>query len=199
VAASDTLLDLPVAELLEQLASEAPAPGGGAVSALSAAMAAGLIAMVARASPDWPGANGSEAQALALRTRLAPLAAENAAAYEGAIAALALPESMAPDARGLAIGTALGRAAETPLRIAAAAADVALLAAHAAEYGEAALRPDAAAAALLAEGAARAACHLVEINLTTTDTDQRVLSAQAFVRTAADGATRALESARAAP
>ncbi|MBD0348391.1 MAG: cyclodeaminase/cyclohydrolase family protein [Thermoleophilia bacterium] len=199
MAASDDLLALPLGGLLEQLATDAPAPGGGAVAALVTAMSAGLVAMVARASRGWDEAAGTAAQAERLRTRVAPLAAANAQAYEEALAALALPEEIEPEVRGGAIGDALGRAADLPLRIAAAAADVALLAAHAAERGEPALRPDAAVAALLAEAAARSAAQLVEINLTTTEADDRVIRSRGFAETAAGAAARALTSAREAP
>ena len=52
-----------------------------------------------------------------------------------------------------------------PLRIAAAAADVVELAALAAAEGKPVLRPDATAAAMLAEAAVRAATHLVDVDL----------------------------------
>ena len=194
-ASADELLALPVGELLERLANDAPAPGAGAVSALAAAMAAGLVGMVASRSPDWHGAAGAQAQAARLRARLAPLAAENAAAYERALAALAAPrEPGSPP-----VGEALRRASEPPLRIAASAADIALLAAHATEEGEPSLRPDAAAAAALGEAAARVASHLVEINLTTGVDDERLLAAQAYVRTASEAAARALQASLDAP
>jgi formiminotetrahydrofolate cyclodeaminase len=194
-AATTELLTLPVGELLEGLATDAPVPGAGAVGALSAAMAAGLVGMVASGSPGWQGAAGAQAQATKLRARLAPLAGENAEAYERALAALAAP--VRPGSPP--VGDALRRAAEPPLRIAAGAADVALLAAHAAEEGEPSLRPDAAAAAALADAAARIACHLVEINLTTSAEDERLLAAQGHARAAAEAAARALQLSREAP
>ena len=199
MAAPDDLLDLPLSTLLEQLATDVPSPGGGAVTAVATAMSAGLVAMVARASSGWDEAAGTAAQAERLRTRVAPLAAANAAAYEEALVALALPEHVEPEVRSRTIGEAVSRAAELPLAIGAAAADVALLAAHAAERGEPALRPDAAVAAVLAEAAARGACHLVEINLTTTADDERVVHGRASADTAGAAAARALASAREAP
>ena len=66
------------------------------------------------------------------------------------------------------LGTLLERAAQIPLDIAESAVDVASLAAVVAERGDQALRADAVAAALLAQGAARAAATLVEVNLGTT-------------------------------
>jgi formiminotetrahydrofolate cyclodeaminase len=61
------------------------------------------------------------------------------------------------------------------MEIAEAAVDVAALAAVVAERGDQALRADAVAAALLAQGAARAAATLVEVNLGTTESDSRVV------------------------
>src|SRR3954462_15544418 len=43
---SEQLLDQPVRRFLDELASAAPAPGGGSIAALSGAMAAGLLTMV---------------------------------------------------------------------------------------------------------------------------------------------------------
>ena len=77
-----------------------------------------------------------------------------------------------PEQRDFALGAALLQAAEVPLRIAEAAADVAELAALAAAEGSPHLRPDATAAAALAEAATRAAAHLVEINLATVPGDR---------------------------
>lgn len=184
--AADDLLQLPLAQLLDRLAAEGPTPGAGAVAALTAGMAAGLVGMVAGASPGWGEAPAVVAQATALRRRLAPLAAANAQAYEDALASLALPDSVHPDARSHAIVTALDRAADIPLRIVAAANDVAYLAAEAAHWGEPALRPDATAAALLAAGSARAAAHLVEINLATGPDDDRVVRARSLAESAQD-------------
>jgi methenyltetrahydrofolate cyclohydrolase len=194
-AASDDLLEVPAEELLERLASEAPTPGAGAVAALTAAMAAGLVGMVASASPGWPESRAASAQAQALRRRLGPLAAANAEAYQAALVSLALPDDIAADVRSFSIQQALGRAAEEPLRIAGAACDVALLAAEVAGRCEPALRPDATVAAVLASGSARGAAHLIEINLTTTADDPRVIAARAFATTARDSGARLLDSA----
>ncbi len=199
VTANDELLELPVGDLLERLASDLPTPGGGAVAALAAAMAAGLVAMVARATVGWEDAAGVAAQAHILRARVAPLAAENAAAYEFALASFALPDELEAEVRGRAIGDAVARAAELPLRIAAAASDVALLAAYVAHRGEPALRADAAVAAVLAEAAARSAAHLVEVNLTTTEDDERVVRARGYAAAAGEAARGALVSAAGAP
>lgn len=179
-------------EYLDAIAAETPAPGGGSVAAVVTEMAAALAAMVARFSrAQWDGATGAVAQAEALRKRLAPLAAEDADAYEAVLAALRMPKELEPEVRNALIGETLSRAADVPLRIAEAAADVAELGAMIAEHGNPNLRGDAAAAALLSEAAARVAANLVEINLATTEDDERIGRARQRVVTAAAAAKRA--------
>jgi methenyltetrahydrofolate cyclohydrolase len=196
VAGAGDLLDLRLRELLELMASEQPAPGGGSAAALAVAMAAGLCAKVARASNDWPDASAAIAQAERLRKRTAPLAQRDADAYEEALAALALPERVEPVVRDATVGAALSRAAEVPLVIAEAGADAARLAALVADRGTPDRRGDAVAAALLAEAATRAAAGLVAVNLTIKRDDERLVHAQALADAAAEAALDAVAAAR---
>jgi formiminotetrahydrofolate cyclodeaminase len=66
-----------------------------------------------------------------------------------------------------------------PLAIAEACADVVVLARALADRLDPALGPDLETAALLAAGAARAAAHLVEINLAVGSDDERAVRARA--------------------
>jgi formiminotetrahydrofolate cyclodeaminase len=135
------------------------------------------------------------AQAEALRTRAAPLAQLDAEAYE-AVLAVRRASKGAPEAeRDAALGRALSRAADVPLAIAEIAADVAELAALVAEQGNPNVSGDAAAAAVLAEGAARAAATLVAINLGTTEEDERAVRARRLVESAREAARRAVAAA----
>ena len=167
-------VDVPrIDTLLDALASEQPAPGGGSAAALVGAMAAALCAKVALLSED----GGSTAQAAALCRRLTALADEDARLYTTALSEL---ERRDDDFK---LGRALEQAADAPLRIAEACADVAVLASTLAE-GSSERQADARSAAALAAGAARAAAVLVEVNLGVSDDDERVqlahrLSAQA--------------------
>jgi formiminotetrahydrofolate cyclodeaminase len=188
------LLDVPIREFLDNLASEEPAPAAGSAAAIVVAMAAGLIAKTARASPDWPEAKSTVAQAERLRRRIAPLAQSDADAYLEALAALHLPEQLESEVRDMALGQVLARAAEIPLVIAEAGADVACLAADAADRGTQDRRPEAVAAALLAEAGTRAAAYLVATNLTVTPDDERVTRARALAQVAANAAQEALGS-----
>jgi formiminotetrahydrofolate cyclodeaminase len=183
--------DLPFEELLDTIAAETPAPGGGSVAAFVTEMAASLAAMAARFAHDWEGAAGAVAQAETLRHRAGPLAVEDAVAYENVLTAMRMPKELEPEVRNTLIGETLSRAADVPLAIAVTACDVAELAAEVAVSGNPNLRGDAAAAALLAEGAARVAANLVEINLGTVEGDPRSARAREVVRCAADAARRA--------
>lgn len=187
-----TYTDLPFEELLDTIAAETPAPGGGSVAAFVTEMAASLAAMAARFAHDWEGAAGAVAQAETLRHRAAPLAIEDAVAYENVLTAMRMPKELEPEVRNTLIGETLSRAADVPLAIAVTAADVAELASEIAVAGNPNLRGDAAAAALLAAGAARVAANLVEINLGTVEGDPRVERARAVVRCSEDAATRAV-------
>ena len=185
--------DESVEDFLDSIAAETPAPGGGSVAAVVVEMAASLAAMAARfARQHWDGAAGALAQAEALRARAAPLAQEDAEAYEAVLTAMRMPRDLEAEVRNTLIGDTLSRAADAPLRIAETAADVAELGATLAEEGNPNLRGDAAAAAVLSEAAARAAANLVEINLATTETDERIGRARELAHAAHVAAERAL-------
>jgi formiminotetrahydrofolate cyclodeaminase len=160
--------------LHEVLAEPGPGPAGGSAAALATTMAAGLVRLVARVSPDWDEAPGIAAQAAALGDRALLLADDDHRVYARALAQLGAP------ARDAALGEALRHAARVPLEIAETAADVAALAALAAREGAEAVRGDAWAAATLAEAAATAASRLVQVNLATRpDDDMTTRAAQA--------------------
>jgi formiminotetrahydrofolate cyclodeaminase len=187
--AANAYRGLSVAELLDEVSSPEPMPGAGYCAAIALEMAAGLVTMAARISrAEWGEARGAAAQAATLRERVAPLAERNVEAYRDAIALLSDGESKGRDDE---LRDALARAAGVPLEIAEIAVDVASLAAVVAERGDQALRADAVSAALLAEAAARAAATLVEVNLGTTSSDERVTRAGDLAGSAAAAAERA--------
>jgi methenyltetrahydrofolate cyclohydrolase len=184
--------DLPFEELLDMIAAETPAPGGGSSAAFVTEMAASLAAMAARFAHDWEGAAGAVAQAETLRHRAAPLAIEDAVAYENVLTAMRMPKDLEAEVRDTLIGETLSRAADAPLQIAETAADVADLAAEIAVCGNQNVRGDAAAASILASSAARVAANLVEINLATVEGEERVERAGALARSAEKAAQRAV-------
>jgi formiminotetrahydrofolate cyclodeaminase len=154
-------------------------------------MAAALVTMVARGSTAWEDGAGVASQARALRTRLTTLGDADADAFEHVLVTMRNGVGT-PEQRDYALGAALVKAAEVPLQIAEAAADVAELAALAASEGLPQLRPDATAAAILAEAAVRAATHLVEINLATVPGDHNSSHAETLAAAAAAARVRAL-------
>lgn len=197
-AEAGDLLDLSLREFLEAVASEDPTPGGGSAAALAVAISAGLTAMVARASGDWPEAGSAVAQAERLRKRISPLAQRDAEAYEEALVSMTLPERVEPVVRDMAVGAALWRAAEVPMAIAEAGADAACLASLVADRGTASRRADAVTAALLAEAATWSAAGLVKVNLTITAEDGRTEQARRLAETASDAARHAVRTLGAA-
>jgi len=184
-------LEQPLAGFLDSVASDEPAPGGGAATAVAVALAAGLSGMAARLSTDHlAGAAGLSERADRLRRRVAPLAQEDATAYGHVLTAYRNQDYGDPKVRRERIRTALSDAADVPLAIAEAGAEAAEIAARLAREGNPNLRGDAVAAALLAEAGVRAAAVLVEINTAAGEiSDDRVERAGELV-TRAVGAAR---------
>jgi formiminotetrahydrofolate cyclodeaminase len=172
------LADHSVAQLLEQVAAESPSPGGGSSCALACALAAGLTEMaaaftLARDEYAEHHARMAELRARAgeLRARALELAEEELHAYKGVLEVLRRPADEAGRAERL--DAALAQAAESPLAVARAAAEVAALASEAARTGNRHLRGDAVAGALLAEAACAAAARLADLNLAGRPDDPR--------------------------
>jgi formiminotetrahydrofolate cyclodeaminase len=183
----DTLAALTVDELLDLVADEAPAPGSGSAAALTAAAAAALVVMASRRSyAIWPEAPGIAAQALIRRQRCLELATLDAEAFETALTALERRED---------VGERLRDTVDVLLALANAAADIAELAALAADRSDVPVRPDAAAAALLAESAVRVAGALIRVNLVVTPRDEALRGLELAEGTAARAARRAVEIA----
>jgi formiminotetrahydrofolate cyclodeaminase len=188
------LLDRSLREFLDDVAAAGRTPGGGSAAALVTALAAALLAKIARTSTAWPESRGIAAQAESLRDRAAPLAQADAEEYEAALRAREDDGTQAGERRDFVLGRAYARAAEPPLQIARAAADVAELAVVVARNGDPAFHADAVIAALLAAAAASSAAELVGVNLTASARDERVREAGRL----AENAARAAEEARAA-
>ena len=159
--------------LLEAFAARTPAPGGGAGAGVAAALGAALAEMGARfAGLEEDARRAAELRALALE-----LAEGDAAGYAPVLEAIRLPAE-APD-RAERVRAALSAAAEVPLALAEAAAEVAALARRVAAEGRPALAGDALTGAELAGAAARAAARLVAIDLGHAPDDPRRARAEA--------------------
>jgi formiminotetrahydrofolate cyclodeaminase len=178
-------LEEPLGRFLDLTASREPAPAGGSAAAVAVALAAALTGMVARFSTDGLAeASTLAARADSLREEASGLARADAAAYGRVLDARRV--SGAPDLRRKDIEEALSDAADVPLAVAEAGAEVAGLAARLAEGGNPNLRGDAACAVLLAEAGTAAAATLAEINVSDGGfEDGRVERSGELVRTAA--------------
>lgn len=168
------MLDHTVGSWLDELASDAPAPGGGAAAAMNAAVGAALVAMVCnltigkpRYAEHEPVMRQALASASELRTRAVQLAADDAAAFAAVTDAYKLPKHTDADkaARTEAIQAALVGAAEAPLRTAAVAAGIISVAGQIIDGANVNVLSDVAVAATSARAALDAAVVNVEINL----------------------------------
>jgi formiminotetrahydrofolate cyclodeaminase len=159
-------------EFLDLVAAREAAPGGGAVTAVTVSLAAGLVAMAARLSErQLPDSTALADEADRIRRRAADLAGEDADAYRAVIAAsteAATRHSAGWDGDD-EVRSAFERASAVPLEITTVGARTATLGARLAAEGNPRLRGDAATAVLLAEAAVRSAAELVRINVTEGD------------------------------
>jgi formiminotetrahydrofolate cyclodeaminase len=157
--AHDRFADLTLARFVERLSTAEPVPGGGAASAVAAALGASLISMVAalsRGKPKYEAYETTLARCQAVGQELAAeflrLADLDATAYAGYSAALKLPRETEAqqEARRTAIQNAVVAAEALAGRSNVNAASDVLV------------------AALLGEAAARGAAENVLINLPST-------------------------------
>lgn len=168
------IIDQPVTQFLDELASSAATPGGGSGAAIMGALGAALVSMVCNLTIGKknyaevePEMRSVLRDAEALRQRLADMVAEDIAAFNGLMAAYGLPKLSDEDkaVRGAAIQHALRAATEAPLACARACAEVIKLSLRAAEVGNRNVISDAGVGALAAQAALRSAALNVDINV----------------------------------
>lgn len=202
-----SLSSLSFADLLKALSSAEPTPGGGSAAALGGALGAALLVMVARLPKTRTGAP-EEAQALAaiaprlvtIRDRLAALADEDTASYNGVTGAYKLPKGTDEEkaARTAAIRTAMRRATDVPLETMRAAADALGHAVTVAGAGNRNAASDAAAGIALLFAALKGAEGNVRINLASLPQDDYHVQMSADADRLADvGAAKASEAGEA--
>ncbi|HIC95710.1 TPA: methenyltetrahydrofolate cyclohydrolase [Candidatus Bipolaricaulota bacterium] len=164
------LLEEPFARLLEELSSGRPTPGGGAAAALSGAVAAALVEMVAvltLGKEGYEAVRGEmeqiQTEAEGLLSRLAELIEADATAFEGVMAAYRLPKG--DPARRREIEEALKRACAVPLETAEQCLQVLELAEVVASRGNKSAASDAGSAGILAAAGLESALLNVRTNL----------------------------------
>jgi glutamate formiminotransferase/formiminotetrahydrofolate cyclodeaminase len=163
-----------VKDLLDQLASSSPAPGGGSAAALCGAIAGALAAMTANLTigrekfkENEPVMKEVLTEAEALREKFVKLMDEDCESFNMFMNALKMPKETDDDkaARKIAIADASKASTKVPLRTLESCVQAARLAAAAAKAGNPIVASDAGCAAVLAEAAGRCAAYNVRINL----------------------------------
>ena len=168
------LTDQKIIDFLQQTASGTPVPGGGSVSALSAALGAGLTEMVANLTVGKKNYEAVEGEmkkisetAANLRKKLTAEVDNDATAYQGVLAAFKLPQTTEAEkeTRSRAIQEAMKNAARVPLGVAYDALQVMDLAETVIRSGNRNAVSDGAVGAMMARTAVRGALFNVKINL----------------------------------
>ncbi|TMF19400.1 MAG: cyclodeaminase/cyclohydrolase family protein [Chloroflexi bacterium] len=145
-----------LSRLLDALSSDQPAPASGSAAAAVVAVAAALLQKVAlRSMRRWRGAAAANRLAETIRLRGEELIELDSLAYLAFVAAVRSSSG---------VEAARQRTIDVPGEIAALAAEVVILARELELRGNPNLRPDAVAAATLAQAARETAKMLVEVN-----------------------------------
>jgi formiminotetrahydrofolate cyclodeaminase len=190
---SDRLVDLTLRAFSDQLASDAPVPGGGSASAYAGALGAALAAMVARIAAK-KSADGSLTDYISevdnLRSDFLRLVDDDSAAYGRVAESMKLPRATEEQkkVRAERVQTALLAASRVPLEVAKTCRRLL----DACERGLA-KAPDAAVSdigvgALMAEAGLRGAAMNVMINLASLKDPGQVKALSEDLDRAIDGA-----------
>jgi len=163
-------LSSPVSTFLDAAAARQATPGGGAVAALSGALACSMLEMVINYSIGKKSLEAHQdklrevlSRATATRRKLETLVTADQAAYLELTAAKKLP----PDAagRGERVAVALAEAVQVPTDILVSAGEILEMSAEVVEMSNPWLLSDLAVAADLALAATRSGAHNIRINL----------------------------------
>lgn len=157
---------------LDRLSERNATPAGGAVAALQAAEAAGLVAMVARFSPaPHDEVGGIIKRAESSRRRGLSLAAEDERAFGVVATALALPRASSSEraTRRRALDAALVAAAEPPAAVVALAGELVGLAESLVPLASRSTLADLAAAVEASRAAAGISARNVAVNVAGID------------------------------
>jgi formiminotetrahydrofolate cyclodeaminase len=168
------LIQMKVTELLAELGSNSPAPGGGSISALAGALGGALTAMVCRLTVDnekyaavQTEVAGILAEADSLAGDLAGCVDADTEAFNNVMAAYKLPKATDAEKadRSAAIQQAIIQATELPLGVAASCLKVLALAIRILAIGNSNAASDAAVSGLMAHAGLHGALYNVKINL----------------------------------
>lgn len=177
--------DLTLGNFLERLASVDPTPGGGSASALAGAMAAALVAMVARLSQGKGGDDEALARTIhwaeRARETLTALVEQDAQAFDGVMQTMRMPRGteLEKRARTEATQQALRAATDVPLQVMRTVRDVLRETPALARSGNLNAVSDVAVAVLLGYAAIHGALHNVRINLASIKDEEYVTATRA--------------------
>jgi formiminotetrahydrofolate cyclodeaminase len=172
------LTERSVRELISAFRSPDPTPGGGSAAALSGAVGAALLAMVAGLKRPRASAPADVEQLASagrycaqLSEELTSLVDRDSDAYQGVMAAYKLPKGTEAETkeRNRAIQSALGEATSAPLDVMRACAAALGQAAVVAEFGNRNASSDVRVAIEMLAAGLHGARHNVEINLESLD------------------------------
>jgi len=174
LAPPNRLAAMSLGEFVDELSTESPAPGGGSVAALAAALGAALAAMVANLSHPKKGFEQRQARleeiavrGQALKDRMLAAVDADTAAFDALLEAMRLPKGTEAEqkARDEAIARATVAAIQVPLGVLEGCAEILELCLEIGEIGLPASRSDAGTGAQMARAAAAGAYQNVCINL----------------------------------
>ncbi len=176
---------------LEKTASSDPVPGGGSISALAAASAAGLVEMVANLTAGGKGSEATKTQmkeisgkAAEFRIKLSACIDRDSQAYHQVISSFKIPRTNETEVkiRTKAIQTALKHAAEVPLLVATETLKLMELAEIVLKKGNPNAVTDGLVAVIMARTAILGALFNVKINLKSITESSYVSRISAQVR-----------------
>jgi len=191
---ADRLVDRTLRAFSDDLASDAPVPGGGSAAAYAAALGAALAAMVARIaikkSPDDTALRDYTADVENLRGDFLRLVDDDSAAYARVAEAMKLPKASDDEkkARAERVQTALLAASRVPLEVAKTSRRLLDACERGLAQAPSAAVSDLGVGALMAEAALRGAAMNVMINLAS-------LKDRGQVKALSEDLDRALEGA----
>ncbi len=175
IARKDSLVDMKVNAFCDLLSTDAPAPGGGSVAALCAAMSGALSAMVANLTIDKKGYEKVQIEAFAIapqgqdiKLKALECIDKDTDAFYAMMDAMRLPKKTDEEIalRNAELEKCTQAAINAPLETLRLSVQAAELAARISKIGNANALSDAGVAALTALSSAKAAYYNIRINIT---------------------------------
>ncbi len=181
------LARLKVAEFVDEVSRDTPAPGGGSIAALAGALGSALASMVVNLSigkgeydDRYDELCELAERAQHIKDQLVRAVDEDTEAFNEVIAGIRMPKDTPEqlEVRSAAIRAGYKIAAEVPLRTAKLCREVIDLCQQAADIGNEAVMSDAGVGALMARAGVQGAIHNVRINLPHTKDDAFIAEMQ---------------------